>query len=36
MKNIFKNAIILTLITLIAGTALTFVYSITKEPIEFG
>ena len=36
MKNIFKNAIILTLITLIAGTALTFVYSITKEPIELG
>ena len=34
MKNIIKNAIILTLITLIAGTALAFVYSITKEPIE--
>lgn len=34
MKNIIKNAIILTLITLVAGTALAFVYSITKEPIE--
>ncbi len=33
MKNIIKNAIILTLITLVAGTALAFVYSITKEPI---
>ena len=34
MKNIIKNAIILTLITLVAGSALAFVYSITKEPIE--
>ena len=33
MKNIIKNALILTLITLVAGTALAFVYSITKEPI---
>lgn len=33
MKNIIKNAIILTLITLVAGTALAVVYSITKEPI---
>ncbi len=33
MKNIIKNAIILTLITLVSGTALAFVYSITKEPI---
>ena len=33
MKNIIKNAIILTLITLVAGSALAFVYSITKEPI---
>lgn len=33
MKNILKNAIILTLITLVAGTALAFVYSISKEPI---
>lgn len=34
MKNIIKNAIILTLITLVAGTALAFVNAITKEPIE--
>ncbi|MBQ4155300.1 MAG: RnfABCDGE type electron transport complex subunit G [Clostridia bacterium] len=33
MKNIIKNAIILTLITLVAGSALAFVYSITNEPI---
>ena len=34
MKSIIKNAIILTLITLVAGTALAFIYSITKEPIR--
>ncbi len=34
MKTIIKNALILTLITLVAGTALAFVYSVTKEPIE--
>lgn len=34
MKTTIKNAIILTLITLVAGTALAVVYSITKAPIE--
>ncbi|MBQ7128362.1 MAG: RnfABCDGE type electron transport complex subunit G [Clostridia bacterium] len=34
MKSIIKNALILTMITLVAGTALAVVYSITKEPIE--
>lgn len=34
MKSIIKNALILTAITLIAGTALAFVYIITKSPIE--
>lgn len=33
MKNMFKDAIILFIITLIAGAALGFVYNITKEPI---
>lgn len=33
MKQIIKNTIILTLITLVAGVALACVYSITKEPI---
>lgn len=33
MKNILKNTLILTAITLIAGIALGFVYEITKEPI---
>ena len=33
MKNIIKNTLILTIITVIAGCALGFVYDITKEPI---
>lgn len=33
MNKILKNTIILTLITLIAGLGLGFVYEITKEPI---
>ena len=33
MKNIIKNTAILTVITLVAGVLLGFVYDITKEPI---
>lgn len=33
MKSLLKDALILFLITLVAGGALGFVYSITKEPI---
>lgn len=33
MKKISKNTMILTVITLIAGIALGFVYEITKDPI---
>jgi Na+-translocating ferredoxin:NAD+ oxidoreductase subunit G len=33
MKNIIKDTFILTMITLIAGLGLGFVYEITKEPI---
>lgn len=33
MNKIIKNTVILTLITLIAGLALGFVYEITKDPI---
>ncbi|MCB6202915.1 RnfABCDGE type electron transport complex subunit G [Extibacter muris] len=33
MNKIVKNAIILTLITLVSGIGLGFVYEITKEPI---
>ena len=33
MNKIIKNAIILTLITLVSGTLLGVVYEITKEPI---
>ena len=33
MKNIIKNAMILTVITLVSGLLLGFVYDITKEPI---
>lgn len=33
MKNIIKNTAILTVITLVAGILLGFVYDITKEPI---
>ena len=33
MKNIIKNTLILTAITLISGLLLGFVYEITKEPI---
>ncbi|MBQ9513120.1 MAG: FMN-binding protein, partial [Lachnospiraceae bacterium] len=33
MKDIIKNALILFVITLVAGVALGFVYDITKEPI---
>jgi electron transport complex protein RnfG len=33
MKGIIKNTLILTLITLIAGVGLGYVYEITKEPI---
>ncbi len=33
MNKILKNTIILTLITLVAGLGLGFVYEITKEPI---
>lgn len=33
MKNIIKDTMMLTLITLIAGLCLGFVYEITKEPI---
>lgn len=33
MKNMIKDAVILLLITLVAGLALGFVYQITKEPI---
>ncbi|MCR4781914.1 MAG: RnfABCDGE type electron transport complex subunit G [Lachnospiraceae bacterium] len=34
MKKIVKDALILTLITLIAGLSLGFVHEITKKPIE--
>lgn len=34
MKSLIKNALILFVITLVAGAALGFVYNITKEPIE--
>ncbi len=33
MKTILKNTLILTIITLISGVALGFVYEITKDPI---
>jgi electron transport complex protein RnfG len=33
-KNIIKDAIMLTIITLVAGLFLGFVYEITKEPIK--
>ncbi len=33
MKNIIKNAMILTVITLVSGVLLGLVYDITKEPI---
>ena len=33
MKNIIKNTLILTAITLVAGVLLGLVYEITKEPI---
>ena len=33
MKNIIKNTAILTVITLVAGVLLGYVYDITKEPI---
>ena len=33
MKQIIKNTLILTIITLVAGILLGFVYEITKEPI---
>jgi len=33
MNKIVKNAIILTIITLVSGIGLGFVYEITKEPI---
>ncbi len=33
MKNIIKNTLILTVITLVAGVLLGLVYEITKEPI---
>lgn len=33
MKKIIKNAVILTLITVIAGAALGVVYEVTKDPI---
>ena len=33
MNKILKNTIILTVITLIAGLGLGFVYEITKDPI---
>lgn len=33
MKNIIKNTVILTIITLVAGVLLGMVYEITKEPI---
>lgn len=33
MNKIFKNALILTVITLISGLGLGFVYEVTKEPI---
>lgn len=33
MNKIIKNAIILTIITLVAGTALGVVYEVTKDPI---
>ena len=33
MKNIIKNTAILTVITLVAGLLLGYVYDITKEPI---
>lgn len=34
MKNIIKNTVILLVITLIATAALSFVYSLTKDPID--
>ncbi len=34
MRKIIKNTVILTLITLIAGLSLAYVYSITMAPIE--
>ena len=33
-KNIIRSALILTVITLIAGLALAAVYQVTKEPIR--
>lgn len=33
MNKIIKNTLILTVITLVAGLGLGFVYEITKEPI---
>ena len=33
MNKIIKNALILTIITLVAGLGLGFVYEITKDPI---
>lgn len=34
MKEMFKNTLILFIITLIAGVSLSLVYSVTKEPIR--
>ena len=34
MNKIIKNAVILTVITLVSGLALGAVYEITKEPIQ--
>ena len=34
MNKIVKNAIILTIITLVSGIGLGFVYEITKEPMR--
>lgn len=34
MKSLIKDALILFIITLVAGAALGFVYNITKEPID--
>ena len=35
VKTMLKNALILFIITLVAGVSLGFVYQVTKEPIAY-
>ena len=35
IKSMFKNALILFVITLVAGVSLGFVYQVTKDPIAY-